>query len=47
MQGEKFTTYPLSIPNDIFKMDFESYSRFLQERRTLMVQKIKDYYYSL
>lgn len=35
------------IPNDIFKMDFESYSRFLQERRTLMVQKIKDYYYSL
>lgn len=35
------------IPNDIFKMDFESYSRFLQERRTLMAQKIKDYYYSL
>lgn len=34
-------------PNDIFKMDFESYSRFLQERRTLMAQKIKDYYYSL
>lgn len=33
------------IPNDIFKMDFESYSRFLQERRTLMAQKIKDYYY--
>lgn len=32
------------IPNDIFKMDFESYSRFLQERRTLMAQKIKDYY---
>ena len=28
------------IPNDIFKMDFESYSRFLQERRTLMAQKI-------
>ena len=35
------------IPNYIFKMDFESYSRFLQERRTLMAQKIKDYYYSL
>ena len=35
------------IPNDIFNMDFESYSRFLQERRTLMAQKIKDYYYSL
>lgn len=35
------------IPNDIFKMDFESYSRFLQERRTLMAHKIKDYYYSL
>lgn len=35
------------IPNDIFKMDFESYSRFLQERRILMAQKIKDYYYSL
>ena len=35
------------IPNDIFKMDFESYSRFLQERRTLMAQKIKGYYYSL
>lgn len=35
------------MPNDIFKMDFESYSRFLQERRTLMAQKIKDYYYSL
>lgn len=27
------------IPNDIFKMDFESYSRFLQERRTLMAQR--------
>ena len=35
------------IHNEIFQMDFESYSRFLQERRTLMAQKIKDYYYSL
>ena len=35
------------IPKDIFNMDSESYSRFLQERRTLMAQKIKEYYYSL
>ena len=35
------------IPKDIFNMDSESYSRFLQERRTLMAQKIKKYYYSL
>ena len=35
------------IPKDIFNMDSESYSRFLHERRTLMAQKIKEYYYSL
>ena len=35
------------IPKDIFNMDSKSYSRFLQERRTLMAQKIKEYYNSL
>lgn len=35
------------IPKDIFKMNSESYSQFLQERRTLMAQKIKKYYDSL
>ena len=35
------------IPKDIFNMDSESYYRFLQERRTLMAHKIKEYYYNL
>ncbi len=35
------------IPNDIFYMGAEDYERFLDERRILMSQKIKDYFFSL
>ncbi len=35
------------IPEDIFEMDASDYERFLDERRTLMAQKIKRYFFSL
>lgn len=35
------------IPNDILTMDASDYLPFLEKRRKLMAQKIKDYYYSL
>lgn len=35
------------IPADIFSMTADDYSRFLQERRVMMAQKIKEYYHSL
>lgn len=35
------------IPETIFTMTLESYEYFLVERRKLMAQKIKEYYYSL
>lgn len=35
------------IPQSVFTMTIENYQDFLEERRKLMAQKIKDYYYSL
>ena len=35
------------IPNNIFSMNVENYDEFLIERRKLMANKIKEYYYSL
>jgi len=35
------------IPEDIFNMEHGDYEQFLQKRRLLMANKIKDYYYSL
>lgn len=35
------------IPMDVFDMTYQDYERFLTERRLLMVNKIKNYYYSL
>jgi len=35
------------IPEDIFEMEHEHYEQFLEKRRVLMAQKIKNYYYSL
>ena len=35
------------IPEDIFEMDASDYERFLDERRVLMAQKIKKYFFSL
>ena len=36
-----------SIPLDIVAMDYTNYYEFLEKRRNLMAQKIKEYYYSL
>jgi len=36
-----------AIPKSIFEMQFEDYEQFLEERRMLMAQKIKEYYFSL
>ena len=36
-----------SVPKDIFEMDIENYDDFLQKRRILMAEKIKNYYFSL
>jgi len=36
-----------AIPKSIFEMEFEDFEQFLEERRTLMAQKIKEYYFSL
>lgn len=35
------------IPTDVFDMEHEDYSRFLEERRSLMANKIRKYYESL
>ncbi len=35
------------IPESIFDMTVEDYDQFLEERRTLMARKIRDYYRSL
>jgi hypothetical protein len=35
------------IPPTIFDMDIDQYDEFLEQRRQLMAQKIRDYYYSL
>lgn len=35
------------IPEDIFEMDASDYERFLDERRVLMAQKVKKYFFSL
>lgn len=35
------------IPECIFAMAHDNYDEFLSERRKLMAQKIKEYYYSL
>jgi hypothetical protein len=35
------------IPNDIVKMDASNYDEFLLERRKLMANKIREYYYTL
>lgn len=35
------------IPIELFDMDIDNYSDFLEERRRLMAQKIKEYYLSL
>lgn len=35
------------IPEDIFIMEIDDYSQFLNKRRVLMAQKIKEYYFSL
>jgi hypothetical protein len=35
------------IPQSVFEMDIGRYDEFLNERRKLMAQKIRDYYYSL
>lgn len=36
-----------AVPLSIFDMEFDDYEQFLEERRVLMAQKIKDYYFSL
>lgn len=36
-----------SIPATIFDMDIDQYDDFLQQRRQLMAQNIRDYYYAL
>lgn len=35
------------IPFDFFKMNINNYDEFLRQRRKLMAEKIKEYYYSL
>ncbi|MBN2213881.1 MAG: DUF262 domain-containing protein [Bacteroidales bacterium] len=35
------------IPHDIFDMNVESYSQFLEKRRRQMARKIREYYYTL
>lgn len=35
------------VPEDFTSMDIADYGRFLDERRSLMAQKIKDYYFAL
>jgi hypothetical protein len=35
------------IPKEVFNMDVFNYEEFLEKRRSLMAQKIKEFYYSL
>lgn len=35
------------IPDTIYSMDINNYDEFLEQRRVLMAQKMKDYYFSL
>ena len=35
------------IPETVFSMEIDSYEEFLMQRRRLMAQKIKNYYYHL
>lgn len=35
------------IPDAIYSMDIDNYDEFLEQRRILMAQKMKDYYFSL
>ncbi len=35
------------IPQSIFNMEIDSYEDYLNERRILMAQKIKEYYFTL
>ncbi len=35
------------VPEEIFEMDHSQFSEFLEKRRAMMAQKIKNYYYSL
>ena len=35
------------IPEDIFDMDIKDYPEFLNSRRVLISEKIRDYYFSL
>jgi hypothetical protein len=35
------------IPESIFNMDIEDYETFLGERRKLIAEKIREYYFSL
>lgn len=35
------------IPTDVFNMDYQDYTRFLEERRSMMADKIRRYYESL
>lgn len=36
-----------TIPESIFAMTVENYGDFLEQRRKLMAEKMKNYYYSL
>jgi len=35
------------VPDEIMNMGIDNYSGFLEKRRVLMAQKIKEYYFSL
>ena len=35
------------IPKTVFEMNVENYDEFLLQRRKLMAEKMKEYYYSL
>lgn len=35
------------IPFDVFDMDYQYYTRFLEKRRSMMANKIRRYYESL
>ena len=35
------------IPKEVFNMDVNNYNEFLELRRKLMAEKIKEYYYKL
>ena len=37
----------IAIPESVFTMNIENYDEFLLQRRKLMVEKMRQYYYSL